>query len=275
MDKLGPSFHRTFTLSRPAVADIIRLVREHQDESVPGRVLNFNLITAETTLGPVYISSMRRYAVATGVVDEQERLKPFGRILCDKDPGLQSTASCWVMHYYLCCPHGIGPAFWFSTIAKFFRPGDEIDRRQISEHIAEEVRATEGTISQQTALQTATVLLGTYAKSDALGPLGMLEPLEAGRYLVKEPSCPSLWTFAFILADYWIANWGEVPGVNLNRVSEAGGPGSILFMGSGAINKALGELQAAGFATVQRRTPPFQLNRNWSNFSQFVDKIYD
>ena len=275
MNRLGPSFHRTFSLSRPALADIVRLVKEHQTEEESGRVLDFGFIAANTSLGPVYIASMRRYALGTGLVDEQERLTDLGNAVAERDSHLQAAATCWMLHYGLSCPHGAGPAFWGDVLAQFFRPGDELGPGQIGEFIFEEVKESAAdNVSKKTASQAATVLLGTYSKSDALGPLGMLEQLEPGRYLVKEPQLPSLGTFAYILADYWSANWGDVPGVNISRVAEAGGPGSILMLGAGTLNKYLGDLQAAGFAVVQRRTPPFQLNRNWAGPSQFLERLY-
>lgn len=276
MNRLGPSFHRTFPLSRPAVVEIVRLVREHQNREGAGRVLDFDLIATSTALGPVYIASMRRYALGAGLVDEEERLTELGDTVTRKDPGLHAATTCWLLHYSLSCPHGAGPTFWNTVVTQHFRPGHELERRRIGAFIRQQVQqcASED-VSEQTALQAATALLGTYAKSDALGPLGMLEQIEPGRYLVKEPEPPSLWTFAYVLADYWRGNWGEGPGVNVSRVTEVGGPGSILMMGAGTVNKYLGELQSAGFAVVQRRTPPFQLNRNWSTPAQFLERLYD
>lgn len=64
-------------------------------------------------------------------------------------------------------------------------------------------------------------------------------------------------------------------GVSISRLSEPGGLASLLLMGGGSVNRYLGELQAAGFAVVQRRVPPFQINRNWSSPVQFLEKVYD
>ena len=275
MKRLKPSFHRTFSLSRPGLVEIVRLVSENQAEKDSGRVLDFDLIAEKTTLGPVYIASMRRYALGTGLVDEQERLTELGNAVARRDSFLQSPATCWMLHYGLSCPHGAGPIFWNAVVTQFFRPGDELNPSQIGDFIFEQVKeAGVDKVSKKTASQAATALLGTYSKSDALGPIGMLEQLEPGRYLVKEPQLPSLWAFAYILAEYWSGNWDDVPGINISRVAEPGGPGSILMLGAGTVNRYLGDLQTAGFAIVQRRTPPFQLNRNWTEPSQFLEQLY-
>jgi hypothetical protein len=156
------------------------------------------------------------------------------------------------------------------------KPGDILQRSQVAVAVKQAVsEAGERDVNDRTANQAATVFLGTYAKSDGLGPLGMLEHQEDGSFMVKEPSLPSLQTFAYILSDYWQANWGEVQGVHVARVTESGGPASLLMMGPGTVNRYLRDLQAAGFATVQRHMPPFQLNRNWSNPDVLLERLYD
>jgi hypothetical protein len=276
MSRLGPSFHRTFALNRPAILQILRLVKDYQARAVTGRVLNFELIAEGTSLGPVYIAAMRRYAFACGLLDKQERLTELGDCVLAHDPNLQAPATCWAMHYHLSSPQGVGPSFWADLVKNRLRCGDELDRTALAKFVQETSPSNSGeAVSAQIASQAATVFLGTYSKSDALGPLGFLEQAESGSYSVKEPNQPSLHVFAYVLADYWRANWGDVVGVNIGRLSEPGSPGALLLMGSGSINRYLGELQTAGFAVVQRRTPPFQVNRNWSNPAQFLEKLYD
>ena len=237
--------------------------------------MDFNRIEQNTALGPVYISSMRRYAFGAGLVDEQERLTSLGSAVFAADPSLQGIVTCWLLHYRLSCQHGMGPLFWGVVATTLLRPGDVLRRDDVAAAIRGAARdAGEEEIHDRTANQAATVFLGTYSKSDALGPLGILEVTEDGQYRVAAPTAPPLWVFAHVVADYWKANWGDVPGVNIARVTQAGGPGCLLMMGAGTIYQYLGELQAADLATVQRRTPPFQVNRNWPNTETFLERLY-
>jgi hypothetical protein len=155
------------------------------------------------------------------------------------------------------------------------RPGDVLEKPEIAACIYDWMNA-DGTesISKKTCGPAATIFLGTYTKSDALGPLGLLIEQSSKGCLVQEPPPPPLWAFAYALADYWSANWGDVSGVNLTRVAETGGIGPMFMMGGGLINRYLGDLQSEGFVVVQRRTPPFQLTRNWSTPEVFLERMY-
>lgn len=274
MARLGPSFHRTFALNRAAMVQILRVVEQQKGENKSGRALSFDLISESTTLGPVYIAAMRRYAFACGLLDRQEHLTPFGEAAIAHDPNLQASATCWVMHYYISCAHGAGPSFWGEVVVRRLRTGDQISREELARDISQQGE-DEIAVSSKIAGQSATVFLGSYAKPEGLSVLGVLEPSDDGTYLVKEPARPSLWVFAYVLAEYWQANWPEMVGVSISRLSEPGGLASLLLMGSGSVNRFLGELQSEGFAVVQRRVPPFQINRNWASPAKFLEKLYD
>ena len=273
--RLKVSFHETFSLVRPAIAQLVKVSAEHE-ESGGSTKLSRDEIARKTSLGPNYVRAVPRWAYGTGLLDLNYRLTRFGQLMWLKDPSLTNVATLWGMHYHMAAPQGPGPSFWNHLVSNKLRPGDTLETSQIASAIGDRIEEHDSQkIAQKTLITTASVFLGTYSKSDGLGPLGLLEQVETGKYLVKEPEPPSLWVFAYVLADYWRANWGEVPGVNLTQVMEAGGPGALLLMGSGTVNRYLGDLQSAGFAVVQRRSPPFQLNRNWSSPSQFLERLYD
>ncbi len=275
MDRLGTSFHRTFALSRPGLAQVLRVVCDL--ESHPGGEgdLTFNRLEKDTTLGPVYITSMRRYAYGVGLLDSDEHSTSLGKKVMSRDPDLAMPETMWLMHFWMTAPLGGGPVYWHNLMTKCLRPGDSVERKELADSVHRSVNGggTES-VSLKTAGPAATVFLGTYSKPDSLGPLGFLKEVSPGRYLVETPSPPSLWCFACALAEYWQGNWGEVTGVNLTRIAEEGGVGPIFMMGGGVINRYLGDLQREGFAVVQRRTPPFQLTRNWDNPDVFLERIY-
>jgi len=275
MDKLGTSFHRTFALSRPGLAQVLRVAGDFQQHSGTRKILTFNRLDAETTLGPVYIASMRRYAYGTGLLDGAEKITRFGKMVMARDPDLIMCETMWLMHFWMTVEFGGGPVYWHDLVTKCLRPGDNVRRNEVAESVFRSLNARGvESVSRRTAGPAATAFLGTYSKPDALAPLGFLREESSGKYVIEVPKPPPLWCFSYALAEYWAVNWGEVTGVNLTRVAEAGGVGSIFMMGGGLVNRYLGDLQREGFVVVQRRTPPFQMTRNWENPDVFLERIY-
>lgn len=275
MDKLGTSFHRKFALNRPGVTQVLRVVESLDRNSGGDAAITFRRLEEQTTLGPVYIAAMRRYAYGMRLLDEGERLTAFGRAVVRKDAELNQMATLWCLHVNLSLRNGPGPLFWHYLVVNALRPGEMLDSRGVGA-LVYDLATREGIegVGRQTAEHAAPSFLGTYCKADALGPLRILEEAGGGKYKVMTPTPPPLWAFGYALADYWASNWGDVTGVNLTRLAEEGGLGAIFMMGGGLINRYLGELQREGFVVVQRRTPPFQLTRNWQNPEVFLERMY-
>lgn len=274
--RLGLAFHESFSIVIPAISQLLHVVSSTGEGETGSGKITRQMLTDHTSLGPNYVRAMPRWACGTGILDQRNCLTALGRRMIQKDPSLIHASTLWAMHYHLAAPQGPGPRFWNYLVSVVLRPGDILETAQVAEAIKQYVgEYEERKVAERTLRNTASVFLGTYSKSDALGPLGLIEQVEPGRYLVKEPDPPSPWVFAYMLSSYWQSNWGEVPGVHVIRVTEPGGPASLLMMGSGTVNRYLRDLQAAGFATVQRHMPPFQLNRNWSDPSVFLERLYD
>jgi len=109
------------------------------------------------------------------------------------------------MHYHLSAPHGPGPSFWNHLIARHVRIGHALSRVSISEVIGSFLKESEmKTLGNRTLQSAATVFLGTYAKSDGLGKLGLIEE-ESGSYTVRQPQTPPVRVLACALHDYWEA----------------------------------------------------------------------
>jgi len=271
--RLALAFSEGFALSIPAVVQVLKVAAENDEGGGLDRHYQASL-SQETTLGPNYVKAMPRYCVGTGLLDQDYGLTPFGNAVGYRDPHLSSHASLWMMHYYLAAPNGPGPKFWHHLVTTLLRPDDVLQSKDVGETIRCHASQDGRKITVRTSRNAATAILGTYSKMDSLGPLATLEKEGPGQYRVLTPSAPPVWAFAYALADYWAANWGDVTGVNLTRVSEEGGIGPVFMMGSGLVNKYLGELQREGFAVVQRRTPPFQLTRNWASPEVFLERMY-
>lgn len=279
--KLGISFHRSFPLSRPSLTQVM----EAAEQVTRGGKAEFSLggLREQTSLGTVYVEAMPRYARAVGLLDEDNRLTRFGRLAREHDPGLDKPETQWAMHYHLVAPHGCGPAFWHHLVTTCLRPGDTLDSKSLVNVLAaflaergEPALSPEGTLRP-----SATVFLGTYAKSDALGGLGILRA-EAGEgfgastaYVVADaPTTPPVRVVAYALADYWRAVWDDDLGVRLSELSGPNSLAALLLLSGGEMNQILRELQSAGLVELQRKVPPFQVFRRWPDAATLLDGLY-
>ena len=275
--KLATAFHESFALSNPALSQILNIASKLGTAVKNGqKVLTFDGIREGTTLGSNYVKSMRRYACGAGLLDNMERLSSFGRLALDHDSLLSDPATLWVMHYNLAADHLSGPPFWHDLVLRYFAPGMELTPEQIANDIGCSVASREAKeLASRTLRSTATIFLGTYAKSDALGGLGILQLLKSSCYITCRPCVPSMWVVAYVVADYWRAHWGDRATVNLSAMTEPGGPASLLLLSSGDMNALLREMQNQQLVQIQRRVPPYQVVRLWDSPESILEHLYD
>jgi len=273
-------------LVRPAVAKVIEVVEQAETEGVDTPLPS--LLKERTSLGSIYIEAMPRYAVGSGLLaglsSKTKTLTEFGRQARVHDPHLNDLATQWLMHYYLSAPHGPGPSFWHYLITRRFRIGVELEGPQVAGDIATLVQEESGKpLAQNTARATSTIFLGTYAKSDGLGPLGFLRTVGDGRgssYRVSNPSSPPLWALAYCLADYWEAAFGKSAEdqqvtTSLPQLTQLDGFTSLFFIGPEYFDSVLRRLQRKGLVEVYRVSPPYQVVRLWSDKQELLDHLYD
>lgn len=242
-----------------------------------------DLLRERTTLGANYIKSMPRYAFGSGVLAGTMRartvLTAFGEQVRLHDPNLDHIVTQWLIHYHLSSPHGPGPAFWNHLVTHSLRIGDELQRGEVAGEIARIAEEDTGKqLATRTAQSTATVFLGTYAKSDGLGSLGVLKPVDTGNgvvYQVQEPVPLPLWSFAYALADYWEGIWGQQVTINLSELTEPGGLANIFSIGSEQLEQALGQLRDQGVLELYRTAPPYQVVRLWTDKNTLFERIYE
>lgn len=252
----GLTFHRTFSLSRPSITEILQLAAT-QPKSESG--LSRKDIRAGTTLGTIYVESMPRYALGAGLLDEKNRLTPFGRLAVQHDLQLALPATQWMMHYYLSAPEGPGPAFWHDLVTSHFRPGNQFSAEELGSHLADFVEQTEGKpLAERTVRSTITTFLGTYTKSDGLGGLGLLEQ-DGSSYYVRESSPPPASVVAVALAEYWDQQFRGRVTVNESDLLDQSTLPDIFLMGRSAFDATLRELQRAHIVDLHRTAPPYQI----------------
>ncbi len=260
-EHLATTFHRSFTLVRPAISQILTLAlsRSGQDEIEKG--ISRKTIREQTHLGSVYVEAMPRYAWAMGLLTQDLRLTNFGVYTAHYDSMLMSVGTQWLLHFNISNPFTAGPSFWNEIVGAYFRSGNEFSKSQIDADIlAHCEKDTLGKISLETAQQTGTAFLGTYTKADGLGQLHILKKLDSStEYHVLQPLEVPTWAFAYALISYWERAYTDRLSINLDDLTEPRGLASLFLMGEAALNTVLNELQRHGVVDLFRTEKPYQL----------------
>ncbi|GIV17513.1 MAG: hypothetical protein KatS3mg022_2948 [Armatimonadota bacterium] len=268
--RIGTVFHETFALSRPAVASVLQAVQAWDRE----RTTLFDHLRENTTLGTRYCKAMPRYAQGSGLIDDKYRVTEFGRKVLENDPSLLSEVTQWLMHYHLSAPQGPGPLFWHGLVTRTLRPGRTLRSSEVAQELADILREQGQKEPTPRALQsTATIFLGTYARSDGLRALQVLQE-EDGVYTVLHPDPPPQWVLAYTLADYWEHHWPGQVTVNLSDLTKAGGWASLFWMDSGTAGEQLQKLKLRGVVDLYRVAPPYQAVRLWQDKEVFLERAY-
>lgn len=273
-EKLGPSFHRTFALRRAGLSQLLALaVDMHSSgESSEQKLIDYTSLWEKTSLGTIDAQATSRYASGLGLINKQG-LTHFGQLVYRKDPHLNSKVTHWVFHYHMCAPHRTGPIFWGHLVTSFLNPGDTLTAERLALDIEKLYVVQSGKVLKADTYKGAAVaFLGTYAKWDGLGDLGILAEPVNGEYTVGDPVSVPWRVVAYALADYWQGNWNDRKGINLESVREVG---ALLLVGSGEMNGFLRAMQEHGLVDVQRRHPPFQVMRQFASPDAVLEHLYD
>jgi hypothetical protein len=278
--RLGPTFHRTFSLVRPAVSQVLKVVDDlsSRNEDIQGSA--FEVLRESTHLGTVYVAAMPRYAVGCGLLEDKSYgFTPLGRVVFEHDPDLNHPTTLWLMHYHLSAPQGPGPAYWHFLTSQEMSVGATLDAEDLAGKVRTVIKECDGTeLADRSVRSAVTVFMGTYFKSDALGPLGILaEALDHadGSFNVLEPQSPSAWVIGYALAHYWDTVWKGAQLVHLSKLAEPGGFAALMFLGAYQLNSALRQLRSEGIVDLWQVAPPHQVARNWNEKETFLKRLYE
>lgn len=274
--RLYLTFHETFALSLPSVAQILDLAQEYAGN------LTVPKIRTETGLGNVYAIVMPRYARGCGLIRfGSHTVTAFGKVVSKCDPNLAHPATLWLMHYHMSAPHGPGPAFWSHLVTARLPYGRDVSGPEIASALSDYLAEQSGGLQLQdrSIRSSATVFLGSYVKSDGLGRLGLLHESSRGLpkskvYTVSQPQSPPLGAVAYALADYWNANYGDRTTVSLSDVANEDGFARIMWMDGSRVESVLDSLRRLGVLDIYRVAPPYQVARLWSNKAELLDRLY-
>jgi hypothetical protein len=267
---MGLTFHRTFSLNRPALKTLLQLALTHG-----GIELTRKIIREETNLGTIYIEAMPRYGYGAGLLDSKNRLTIFGKLACLYDPLLEQIGTQWLMHYYLSSHDGPGPDYWNNLVVTFFRSGDEFTQEEISTAIYNYISEMRGTNPRRKdADTTARIFIGSYIKADGFNNLGVINEISPRCYRVLEPEPPPTWSVACALLDLWQAQFSDQATINLNDLYGVNGLTSIFMIGKGHLNSILEEIQQEGVIELYRIAPPYQIVMLQPDMEKFLEKLY-
>lgn len=270
IEKLGFTFHRTFPLNRPAISQILKLVKKSK------KPLSRKEIRNQTNLGSIYVEAMPRYGWGAGLLNKNLTLTPFGENANQYDPSLDQISTQWLLHYHMSASYGSGPIFWQKLIATRFRSGDEFVIEDVANHITQYYKESERkTLAERSARSTATIFIGTYTSiDDGLGKLGILEQIDENRYRVVDPTPPPLWVVAYALVDLWINKYPDLVTVNLRDLYGENGLTNIFMIGRGRLNLMLEELQQEGMVELYQVAPPYQVVLHYKEKELLLKKLY-
>lgn len=280
-NRLGPTFHRTFSLVRSAVSQVLEIVDDlnQRGEQVKGQA--FDSLREGTNLGTVYVAAMPRYAVGTGLLEDKTyELTSLGKVVYERDPDLNHPATQWLMHYHLSAPKGPGPLFWHYLVSQKLRFGARLGAKELKTSVRDYLKEIEGTkLVDRSARSLITVFAGTYTKVEGLGKLRVLEEIEEEQgeksYLVQETDPPSPGALGYALAHYWESLWGVANVVPLSELSKPGGFADLFFLDAFQLNPILRELQSRGLLSLWQIASPHQVSRGWEQKEVFLDLLYE
>lgn len=273
--RLGVTFHRTFSLIRPAITQVLSLSismsKEGSDDGLESKV-----IRGLTNLGKIYVQAMPRYCFGAGLLESDYSPTLFGKYAYKHDVVLGNLSTQWLMHYHFSAPRGSNPLFWHELVSTNFLGGNEFEKDDIERQIKEFYLRTEGKVlADESASRTATIFLGTYTKSDGLGELNLLQQVEGNRYRVNDDlDSPPTWAVAYAILDFWKANFPERTTINLDELTEGNGVANIFMIGAGKVANVLQKMQAEGFIDLYRVAPPYQVVLLRSDMDAVLEKIY-
>lgn len=265
-ERVGTSFHETFALNRPAIASVIDIVSRVDDEQSLTEQLR-----EQTNLGTNYVKAMPRYARASGLMEfKGVALTPLGQHVLNHDPTLTLPQTQWLMHYHLCAPHGPGPNFWHELILALPEWPLPFGKADVVAEVGRSTQAEDGKeLAERSISSTATVFLGSYTKSDALGPLGLIEKVKnpenedrgTGLYTLETPVSPPPGVVGYALAHYWAGQYPNDQTQSIEKLAEPNGFAGLFLMGAFELNRALRALERQGICELWMVAPPYQITR--------------
>lgn len=238
-DKTEHNFHGGFSISRPQIGKLLRLLHELDRTDVPLRERTSKDLAEKLSWGRPKVLGMAGWARCLGLVRGDFELSPFGRCAIEnEDLGLDDPTSLWAMHVHLVCPYdSIAPwsrpqarkvaIAWVRFWNEFLMERSEVDlidkplvRRWLDSALPD--------MSEPCRNKTEDYLINTYCLEteggeQRLGGLGLLAVTgRRGAWRKSEPRiAPLPEVAAYFLSSVWAETFNGhfvVPETDVNRV---------------------------------------------------------
>lgn len=161
---------------------------------------------------------------------------------------------------------------------------DVFDSNTLLKATAKFLEESEGKdIIESTIKSSVNVFLRAYLEMDGFGKLNILKEPDflndedksaTQQYQLGTPEEIPWRAFAYILADFWEANWGLTLSVPYADLGNEAGPGALLFLNSGQIGSLLRPMQEAGLVEVSRVARPWTVLRKWQSKEALLEAVY-
>lgn len=269
MRKIGITFHETLKLRRSNLSQAL--------ECIENGVTDQEEIYKQTSLGANEAKTVLNFLRACGLLNWEKELTPFGKTVLKYDRSFSSISTQWIFHYFLCAPHGLAPGFWGHIVTRHFLPGDTVSSEVAISTIKEYLDSSDQKMVNEGTLQsTVNVFFKAYNESDGLGNLNILEDnqTQPQSYTVAEPEEIPWRVMAYLLADFWEANWGQTLSIPHAQINADEGPAPLMLLNSGQMNQLMKSMQEAGILEISRVSRPWTVLRKWTNKEELLEAVY-
>lgn len=262
---LGPTFHRSFPLQRPVLAEYLRAVLE------TGGVASASRLREVSGLGTMKIPAALGYGKAAGLLNSAGSLSDLGSIVLDYDPSLSTPSSQWLLHSGLSGGSGQAPAYW-ANAWRLIGIGSHVTRQEIEAVVIGSYPI--GLIQTDSAKVSATAFLSTYVNSDGLKDLGLLE--KSGTLIsgALPRQRPPIGVVAHAIASRWQDLHPDQMTASLDRFLEESRLLDIFRLSRESAEHLLDEVHKRGDIELYRTAPPYQIGRRWNEISEVTKRVF-
>ena len=267
---LGLTFARSLPLRRINLSQTLSRIVDSDGNSV-----SYKDIWATSDLGSIEAQASKRWLKGFDAVDSDDNITGFGRLLLDYDIALSFLTTQWLLHYHFVCPHRGGPTFWRWIWAELMFSQGTFTKDSVFEVVrTNSLNSGEKKLSDDTYEIAARSFINAYTSVDGLGQLEILHEEPPHGYRSGPPAEISWRVMAYILADFWEANWGQTLSVPLAQINGDNGPALLMLLNSGQMNQLMKPMQEAGLVEISRVTRPWTVVRKWPGKEALLEAVY-